>query len=109
MANLDLFQALTPDQQSKLNVKELDNAINYLWQYTIDETHQYPTWFIRYGMPMKFPNGKYGFVVAGDMGLHVRPEPDPLDHRASQRYAEIPVHHIEFGELMRIVSPMTIY
>lgn len=60
-------------------------------------------------MPMKFPNGKYGFVVSGDMGMHVRPEPDPHDHRLSYRYGEIPVHHVEFGELMRIVCPMTIY
>lgn len=109
MANLDLFQALTPEAQKKITIKDLDSAITYLWQYTLDEEHTYPTWFLRFGMPMKFPNGKYGFVVAGNSGLHTRPEPNPHDHRLSYRYGEIPMHTVEFGELNRIVVPMTIY
>lgn len=43
MANLDLFQALTPDAQKKISIKDLDSAITYLWQYTLDEEHTYPT------------------------------------------------------------------
>lgn len=109
MANLNLFQALTPTEQGKIKLKDLDSAITYLWQYTLDEEHPYPTWFLRFGMPYKFPNGKYGFIVAGNSGLHTRPDPNPHDHRLSYRYGEIPMHTVEFGELNRIVVPMTIY
>lgn len=111
MANIDLFQGLTAADQSKqlATVKDLDNAINYLWQIVVSEYHNYPSWFLKFGSPMKFPNGKYGFVVSGSAGLHLRSEPKPLDNRTSMRYPDVPLYRVEFGEIVRIVCPLTIY
>lgn len=43
------------------------------------------------------------------MGVHIRPTPNPLDHRVSMRYPEMGRYEIKFKSLIEIVAPCTNY
>lgn len=73
-----------------------------MWDKVISDPHPFPTPFIRYGMPGKFPEGKRGFVIAGlTRGAFEYPVPDPDEYRVAYRAPEIPMYKVIFGKLER--------
>lgn len=108
MANIELL--IDKSKAERYNYKDLASAINYYstW-YFKNYADKVPLPFFKNGMPQKFPNGKYGYVLAGLSGLHSRPEPKRGDHRLSYRYREIPVYTQEYGNFQRFTIPYTVY
>lgn len=60
-------------------------------------------------MPGQFPTGEWGYTLVGDMGLHIRPKPIPLDYRTTMRYGEGPRYDFKMGSLIEVVAPYTNY
>lgn len=107
---LTLHQAQTDQQQAQITRKDLDCMVNWIHQFALEDDHLFGCDFIfRSGMPGKFPTGEWGYTLWGDMGVHIRPEPKPLDYRVSMRYAEMQRYEVKFKSLIEIVAPCTNY
>lgn len=110
MANIALRQAQTTQQQSTITRKDLDCLVNWIHQFALADDHLFGCDFIfRNGMPGKFIGGEWGFTLWGDMGVHIRPEPIPLDNRTTMRYGETPQYEWKLKSLIEIVAPYTHY
>lgn len=109
MADLELHQALTTVDQKKIQHMDLDNTVRWVAKYALETENDTLSFMFKVGMPGKFPTGEWGFVVWGDSGMHVIPDPDPLDHRTSFRYGELDRYPVKLGSLYGVMAPMTIY
>lgn len=111
MANFNYHQAITTAEQRKIFHANLNCYVNYMHQFILEDVTKYePLMFIfKYGMPGKFPEGRWGFTFHGDVGIMQRPIVVKGDWRIAPRYMEMERYKIELGSLFRIVAPITDY
>lgn len=111
MPNFNYHQALTKQQQQAIFHSDLQCYVNYMHQFILDDVTKYePLMFIfNYGMPGKFPEGRWGFTFHGDVGIMQRPIVRKGGHRISPRHREMERYHLEIGSLFRIIAPITDY
>lgn len=107
--NLTLSQALQTVDQAKITHVDLDNTIRWVAQFALETENDVMSFIFRTGMPGKWPTGEWGYVVTGDSGVIEPPVPDPLDHRTSFRFGEIPRYSVKLKSLWGVQAPMTIY
>lgn len=108
MADINLRQALTPEQQKLITYSDLNCLVNWFHQFALEDDNLEPfSWIFRNGMPQQFADGKWGFTLTGDMGLYNRPEPLHLTHRISPRGSTPPEYRIELGSFYEVVSKYT--
>lgn len=99
MAELKLNQALAVADLNNIQHKDADRLVRWVADFALDVEGDVINFFFKYGIPGLYPTGEWGFIVSGDLGVIETPTPDPLDHRTSFRFGEIPRYEVKLSSL----------
>lgn len=108
MANIDLFTSVTSGYPG-IEYQDADDAIRWVKDYFFEVYAGELLPFFKSGMPMKFPDGKFGYSFIGTGYIHSDPIAKPNDHRISYRFANPKEYRCDFKGYHKLEIPLTIY